>query len=608
MNYKKNKWEKECQKFRVKVYLICFIVCSILSIISNFVVFSNIKTYVDYKININDINEDTYILEIESAKGDIYIPAHIRRITLITKEGYVNDIESIKVDKDNTFFYSEGNCVISKYSGMLVLGCKNSVIPLGTKAIADDAFYGVEGTKLYYDGTLDNWVDISFNSKNHPMFHFDEILFKYDGKYKYIDTYRIPKHWSIIPEYAFYKIGLLFIVIGDNITRINEYAFACNEFEEIVIPDSVKEIGQNILYLCTSINTLTTPFIGKHINEADSNLSWFFGNSYPKIIYTLDVTLETLISDYAFHSFKINNITYKKKVDIMRNAFSTKKAILNLTFEEGINSMAIDAFDLSNIKNIYFNDDLNAYLNIEYVKYDGSYIYGSGKVNLFGSCENLYFKIDNEWTKINKIVIPESITVINPYMFTYSNIKSIVLHNKITMIAYDAFYECSELELVEYNGTLSDWCKVDFKSLYSNPMSVCSNVLFNGFKLSSDNFKFDSSVNILKPYTFVYFDNLDICAIPESIKYISSYAFYACEFNEIKLFYSISKIESKAFYNMKGNTKVFIASDVLNVCRYAFVFENPASFYLAFTLIPSSWDEYWHTNSNDKFYMGINIE
>ena len=54
MKNKKNKWEEECKKFRVKVYLICFIVCTVLSIISNFVVFSKIKTYADYKININD--------------------------------------------------------------------------------------------------------------------------------------------------------------------------------------------------------------------------------------------------------------------------------------------------------------------------------------------------------------------------------------------------------------------------------------------------------------------------------------------------------------------------------------------------------------------------
>ena len=93
-----------------------------------------------------------------------------------------SELESILVDDVNPCFYSKGNCLIEKTYKILVLGCKNSVIPKDVKMIGSSAFYKCSGLKeitipstissmdtlafadcdylfdIYYDGTSYEWV------------------------------------------------------------------------------------------------------------------------------------------------------------------------------------------------------------------------------------------------------------------------------------------------------------------------------------------------------------------------------------------------------------------------------------------------------------------
>lgn len=51
-----------------------------------------------------------------------------------------SDLLSINVDKDNSCFYSDSNCLIRKEDQAMVLGCPNAKIPEGVKRIASYAF------------------------------------------------------------------------------------------------------------------------------------------------------------------------------------------------------------------------------------------------------------------------------------------------------------------------------------------------------------------------------------------------------------------------------------------------------------------------------------
>ena len=68
-----------------------------------------------------------------------------------------NGLEQITVAPGNPVFHSDGNCLIETATGVLVVGCKNSVIPSdgSVTAIGDRAFYKVTGlTELVIPGTV----------------------------------------------------------------------------------------------------------------------------------------------------------------------------------------------------------------------------------------------------------------------------------------------------------------------------------------------------------------------------------------------------------------------------------------------------------------------
>ena len=55
---------------------------------------------------------------------------------------YCDNLQRIKVAKDNPKYYSENNCIIEKESKTLIAGCNASTIPEGVKAIGKSAFSG----------------------------------------------------------------------------------------------------------------------------------------------------------------------------------------------------------------------------------------------------------------------------------------------------------------------------------------------------------------------------------------------------------------------------------------------------------------------------------
>ncbi len=101
---------------------------------------------------------------------------------------YCNNLNSIVVDKNNTTYYSSGNCLIETATGTLMLGCMNSVIPTDGTIICinkhafydcditsiiipnsvtsiESAFYSCSRlTSVYYTGTPEEWDAISIHS------------------------------------------------------------------------------------------------------------------------------------------------------------------------------------------------------------------------------------------------------------------------------------------------------------------------------------------------------------------------------------------------------------------------------------------------------------
>ena len=205
------------------------------------------------------------------------------------------------------------------------------------------------------------------------------------------------------------------------VTKIGDYAFAgCTSLKSIVIPDTVTAIGDGAFYGCKGLNELTMPVSAKMYNSANV----FYGcTGIGKITLTK--------GSGAMLSYGMDTSPTASSLYYQYTPWYISSTQIDLTIEEGIIAIPAYAF------------------------------YGS--------------------KSIANITIPEGVTSIGSYAFCGNiGLKNITLPESITSIGEYAFYGCSSLENTYYSGAVTSWCKISFKDAYSTPMSFADNLYFGG--------------------------------------------------------------------------------------------------------------------------------
>ena len=136
-------------------------------------------------------------------------------------------LEEIIVLSGNTKYHSVSNCLIETENKMLILGCKNSIIPT--------------------DGSVTSIGDYAFSNRN-------------------IISITIPNTVTSIGEDAFSWCEVLTsVIIGNSVTNIGRSAFnGCTKLTAVSIPDSVTSIGEDAFNYCASLMNVT---IGNSVTE-----------------------------------------------------------------------------------------------------------------------------------------------------------------------------------------------------------------------------------------------------------------------------------------------------------------------------------------------------
>jgi len=154
-------------------------------------------------------------------------------VTSIGEKAFVGceGLESIEVDINNPVYDSRGNCnaIYEKSSNKLVVGCKNTVIPTGTKIIGDHAFSessAIESITIP-EGVEHIGYDAFFSCTN-----LKSVVF--------------PSSLKSIGEHAFRKCKRLRSVqLPYGLKTIDDYAFMDSGVRSVSIPESVVHIGDN---------------------------------------------------------------------------------------------------------------------------------------------------------------------------------------------------------------------------------------------------------------------------------------------------------------------------------------------------------------------------
>ena len=159
-------------------------------------------------------------------------------------------------------------------------------------------------------------------------------------------------------------------------------------------------------------------------------------------------------------------------------------------------------------------------------------------------------------------------------------INELILPSTIKSIALEAFYNC-KIEKVVFEGTIEEWCSIQFIGISANPLYHPDNAKDNT-KLYIDGELIEklvipNSVSTISSYSFVDCGSLKEVVIPESVTSIEPHAFKNCG--------SLSSVEVKAprgWYYKNGGYKYSISESTMSnktLLAQKFVEGNPSNYY-----------------------------
>jgi len=185
---------------------------------------------------------------------------------------------------------------------------------------------------------------------------------------------------------------------------------------------------------------------------------------------------------------------------------------------------------------------------------------------------------------VQDVVIPSKyngglVTDILGYALVGSEVTSITLPKSIKSIQYYAFYNCTSLTNIYYNGTVEDWCNV---SVWGDTSFGCVQNFYvlddNGSVKANErkyslltNLVIPSSVKTVKEYQFYSFTCITSVKMEEGVQEVMDYAFFACtNLQTVTLAKSTQSIGINAFAYCSNLSTIYIFGNLTKIGGNAF--------------------------------------
>ena len=331
----------------------------------------------------------------------------------------------ISVSNKNQKYDSRNNCnaIIETENNILMVGCKNTLIPDNITSIDSYAFYNCKG----------------------------------------LISVTIPDSVTSIGSFAFDGCtDLTDVTIPDGVTCINSWTFSfCSSLTSIKIPNSVTTIDYGSFHYCTGLTSIT-------ILNGVTNIDLSAFNFCSKLT---DVYYNGTESQWENLNGK-NEILFNTTVHYLKQCGDN----VFWTFDESTGTLTIsgegDMYNFgSGSSPFYNNTSINSVIINEGVTSIGSYIFEQCcflekiiiadsvtkmRGNSFVGCPLKYVDMGNGFTSIpapliNKVyletlIISNKVTYIYEGTFMgYTNLKSVTIPDSVTRIDESAFEECTSL-------------------------------------------------------------------------------------------------------------------------------------------------------------------
>ena len=329
-------------------------------------------------------------------------------------------------DSLNTFTFPAN---ITQVPSSVLSSCdalQSVTLATGTTRINSSAFNGCKKlTEMNYDQATLTQIDASaFRNTGFKAITVPENVTSI-GNYAFsycdsLKTVTLPNGVTSMGDYMFqYDYALESANIPTSINTVPDYTFReCSKLTSVTMHDGITSIGDYAFKGCTALTAIE---LGNQITSINSCA---FQNCQNLVINSLPTALQT-IGSYAFQY--------------------TYKLADTLTLPESLTTIESSAFNGSGIKQLIMS-------NPNALQYD-SWGYTYYSTDVFAYCDSLVsVTLPKEMTvipestfehtsKLQTIILPDSLKEIGSYAFKESGLETINLPAKLQTIGYEAFRE-----------------------------------------------------------------------------------------------------------------------------------------------------------------------
>ncbi len=175
---------------------------------------------------------------------------------------------------------------------------------------------------------------------------------------------------------------------------------------------------------------------------------------------------------------------------------------------------------------------------------------GTGAMRSYGIYLTPWYDLSNS---IKTVVIEEGITSVGQNLFHhFQTMRNLTLPSTLKSIESYAFAACLNLYNIYYNGSLSDWCEIDFADENSNPFRFSDNFYIQGDLLPQE-ITVPNGITVLDNDVFRTSDIVSL-TISEGVTRIGDNAFHgSISLSNVVISDTVNEIGTDAFYNCPNN-------------------------------------------------------
>ncbi len=258
------------------------------------------------------------------------------------------------------------------------------------------------------------------------------------------------------------------VIITDSVTSIGDYAFSyCNNLKKIILPDSVKTIGERAFCYCKKLKNITIPDTVTTIGyNAFEKTKWL--SEYPNDFVVLK---NGILINYKGN---VSNLSIPNSViNIGDSVFKGYQNLTNVIIPDSVKSIDSKAFeDCINLTSIIIPDSVTSI--------DDSTFWGCTNltsVTIPNSVTSIGDSAFSYCSNLTNVTIPDSVTNIGQRAFSFSLLTSITVPKNVKKIGQGCFYGCKEITVYDSIDPDAKPCKSHLNNCNNIPNSQLGTIV-----------------------------------------------------------------------------------------------------------------------------------